>query len=602
MKPARPVLTQSPVMRWLASAAAVAAALLPAAGATAAESVLGGGELRASLRAMGLVTGQLRPGLTAATDLHLPTWQMLTLDGRNLGNSGVFASAYGFLQQQWADGPAGRGADLVHGHIGWEGLNKRVRVQAGRLSVFAGAPRYVFLDGVAAAALLPANVRLDAYAGTGVYETTTKAFEAPVFGGRLAWTPWEIGHVGVALQSLDTPVAGGGSAAARRTIGVDAALRLYEPLLLTGSYAHDLLGGRLQEARLDANYRLSKYLSVFALGELRDPLAWLPKTSIFNAFVDRNDGIAGAGFDLDTPGALTLSGGYDRYLVADDIPDGYRGYLEARLRIDQSGRYKAGLQYARLNNRQNGYDQGRLWASAKASAQVQLSCELDTYLFHKEIRGETVSLRGLASVRWLAKPGVQIGLDAQAWQNPYFTNQALAMLSLQLDEGMLARPITKVPLTLPKAASDDEEEDEEEAEEDKDEDKDKDDDADDKDGDEKDGEDKDDAKDAKKPAGAKAKSDDDEDEDDEGEEAKPAAKPAAADKKAPPAKAEPKAKDAKGEKSKAGDKKDSGDEEEDEDEEEAPAKPAPKATPLRFAGLSVTLQGWRADLRKGGER
>lgn len=598
MMPARSAKSLSCAASWLVSALAVAATLLPSGSAIAAESVLGGGEVRASLRAMGLVTGQLRPGLTAATDLHLPTWQMLTLDGRNLGNSGVFASAYGFLQQQWADGPAGRGADLVHGHIGWEGLNKRVRVQAGRLSVFAGAPRYVFLDGVAAAAHLPANLRLDAYAGTGVYETTTKAFEAPVFGGRLAWTPWEIGHVGVALQSLDTPVAGGGSAAARRTIGVDAALRLYEPLLLTGSYAHDLLGGRLQEARLDANYRLSKYLSVFALGELRDPLAWLPKTSIFNAFVDRNDGIAGAGFDLDTPGALTLSGGYDRYLVADEIPDGYRGYLEARLRIDPSGRYKAGLQYARLNNRQNGYDQGRLWASAKASAQVQLSCELDTYLFHKEIRGETVSLRGLASVRWMAKPGVQIGLDAQAWQNPYFTNQALAMVSLQLDEGMLARPIAKVPLTLPKAAA--EEDEEEEAEDDKDGDKDdeKDEDA---DKDEDKDEDKDADKDDAKGSGDKSKDKDEDDEDEEEAPAKPApaAKPAVPEKKDESAKKPEPAKKADDKKAEPGKK--SGDDDE-EDEEEAPAKPAPKSAQKRLAANQISLKGWRADLRKGGER
>lgn len=592
MMPARAAKSLSCAASWLVSMLAVAATLVPSGSAIAAESVLGGGEVRASLRAMGLVTGQLRPGLTAATDLHLPTWQMLTLDGRNLGNSGVFASAYGFLQQQWADGPAGRGADLVHGHIGWEGLNKKVRVQAGRLSVFAGAPRYVFLDGVAAAAHLPANLRLDAYAGTGVYETTTKAFEAPVFGGRLAWTPWEIGHVGVALQSLDTPVAGGGSAAARRTIGVDAALRLYEPLLLTGSYAHDLLGGRLQEARLDANYRLSKYLSVFALGELRDPLAWLPKTSIFNAFVDRNDGIAGAGFDLDTPGALTLSGGYDRYLVADEIPDGYRGYLEARLRIDPSGRYKAGLQYARLNNRQNGYDQGRLWASAKASAQVQLSCELDTYLFHKEIRGESVSLRGLASVRWMAKPGVQIGLNAQAWQNPYFTNQALAMVSLQLDEGMLARPIAKVPLTLPKAAA--EEEEEEEAEDEKDDEKDED-----ADKDEDEDEDKDADKDDAKGSGDKAKDEDDEDGEEAPAKPAPAAKPAVSQKNAESAKKAEPAKKADENKPEPG-KKAGNDEE--EDEEEAPAKPAPKFTQKRLAANQISLKGWRADLRKGGER
>jgi hypothetical protein len=300
---------------------------------------------------------------------------------------------------------------------------------------------------------------------------------------------------------------------------------------------------------------------------------------------------------LDTPGALTLSGGYDRYLVADEIPDGYRGYLEARLRIDPSGRYKAGLQYARLNNRQNGYDQGRLWASAKASAQVQLSCELDTYLFHKEIRGETVSLRGLASVRWMAKPGVQIGLDAQAWQNPYFTNQALAMVSLQLDEGMLARPITKVPLTLPKAAADEEEEEDEkdgDKDEDKDEDADKDEDKDDEKDEDKDA-DKDDAKGDAKSSGDKAKDKDEEDEDEEEAPAKPApaAKPAVSEKKAEPAK---KSDDKKAEPA----KKASDDDEEDEDE--APAKPAPKATQKSLAANQISHKGWRADLRKGGER
>lgn len=546
------------LLRLPQAQAADAPAPAPAAAPAPANAPAKAGEVRASLRAMGLVTGQLRPGLQAATDLHLPTWQLLTLDGRNVGGSGVFASAYGFLQQQWGDGPSGNSADLIHGHIGWEGLGKRVRVQLGRLSVFAGAPRYVFLDGLAASALLPANLKVDAYAGTGVYETTTKAFEAPVYGGRLAWTPWELGHIGVALQNLDTPVAGGGSAAARRTIGIDAALRLYEPLLVTGSYAHDLLGGRLQEARLDANYRLNKYLSVYTLGELRDPLAWLPKTSIFNAFVDRNDGIVGAGFDLDTPGALSLSGGYDRYLVADDLPDGYRGYLEARLRVDQNGRYKAGLQYARLNNRQNGYDQARLWATAKATESVQLSCELDSYLFFKEIRGEQASLRALAAVRWTARPGVQIGVDAQAWQNPYFTNQALAMVLLQLNESLMAKPIDRVPLTLPKSAGDKDEEEEDEGEE-KDEDKD---DAEDKDKDK--AEDKEDAEDA--------------DDKDDAKEGKPADKP----------------KEEKG-----GDK---GDEDEDDDKDgdkkDGDKKDGAKAAPTGPVGQSLVS----AVQRKGGER
>ena len=87
---------------------------------------------------MGLVTGQLRPGLEAATDLHLPTWQLLTLDGRNVGGTGVFASAYGFLQQQWADGPSGKSADLIHGHIGWEAWARRSACSSGACRCLPG--------------------------------------------------------------------------------------------------------------------------------------------------------------------------------------------------------------------------------------------------------------------------------------------------------------------------------------------------------------------------------------------------------------------------------------------------------------------------------
>lgn len=420
-------------------------------------------DVHASVRVLGLATGQMRPGSTAATDVHAPTLELLSIDARNIQGSGMFGAMYGFLAQQWGAAPSGRSADVMTGYVGWEGVDHRLRVQAGRLAVFAGAPRYVFLDGAATTVRLPGDVRVDAYAGSGLYETFEKSFSAPVYGGRVAWMPWEIGHIGIAAQGVDEQRAtGSGTEAARRTVGVDASLRAWKPLLLTGTYAHDLIGGGLQEARLDAAFRLSPHLAVHARGEVRDPLAWLPKTSIFNAFVARTDGLVGAGFDLDTPGALSVSGGYDRFLTGAGGLDGYRAFAETRLRIDPAGRYRAGLQVGRLFNGENGYDQVRVYVTAKAGSRWTITGDLDGYRFFHAIHEERLSTRALLGVRCAVVPGVVVGLDGQLWRNPYFESQAMGLLTLAVNEQtVLRRPpgIAPPPRTTSEPTADEDAED-----------------------------------------------------------------------------------------------------------------------------------------------
>ncbi len=428
------------------------------------------GDVHASVRTLGLATGVIRPGSTVATQVHAPTLELLSIDARNIQGSGLFGAMYGFLAQQWGSAWTGRSADVMTGYVGWEGMDNRVRVQAGRLAVFAGAPRYVFLDGAATTVRLPGNLRVDGYAGSGLYETFEKAFSAPVYGGRIAWMPWEIGHIGIAAQGVDEARAtGSGTEAARRTVGVDASLRAWKPLLLTGTYAHDLIGGGLQEARLDAAYRLSPHLAVHARGEVRDPLAWLPKTSIFNAFVARTDGLVGGGFDLDTPGALAVSGGYDRFLTGAGGLDGYRAFAETRLRIDPAGRYRAGLQFGRLFNGENGYNQVRLYVTAKAGMRWTLTGDLDGYQFFHAIHDETMSTRALVGVRCAVTSGVVVGLDGQLWRNPYFEAQAMGLLTLAVNEQTVLRPpppIQPPPRTTSEPTADEDEEDKEDKDDD----------------------------------------------------------------------------------------------------------------------------------------
>lgn len=396
-------------------------------------------DVHASLKTVGILTGLLRPGAVPATDTSAPGLSLLSVDARNVSGSGVFASAYGYMQHQFASGPSGHGADLMLGHLGWASKDQMIRAQVGRIAVFTGGAQYQYMDGAAVTARLPASVRVDAWYGAGLYETFNNFFKAPVYGGRVAWVPWQYGHLGVGYQAVDDlPVTGAkGDPLNRRSLAVDGSLKLLEPLTLVGVYAHDLIENRLQQARLDLAYSWDKWLVLHAKTEVRDPLAWMSKTSIFSAFLQRTDGMVGGSFDLYTPGALTLSGGYDRFIINDNGMDGYRGFVEGRVKVDEAGRYNAGVAYARLYNGDNGYDQLRLFGSAKAMERLTITADIDTYLFMRKIRDEKASIRGGLALRYAVVRGLDAGLDGQIWRNPYFDAQALGLLTLTLREGLL---------------------------------------------------------------------------------------------------------------------------------------------------------------------
>ncbi len=407
------------------------------------------GDIHASLKTIGLFTGQLRPGTTPATDTSAPGLALLSFDATNAGGTGVFASAYGYMQQQFASGPAGHAADLMLGNVGWAAKKDEIRFQVGRIAVFTGGAQYQYMDGAALIMHLPKAVRVDGYYGTGVYENFDNIFKAPTYGGRVAWTPWELGHIGVGLQAIDdVPVASSTlDYHNRRSLSVDGSLRMFDPLTAVAFYAHDLIDNRLQQARLDLNYKVKDFLILHTKAEMRDPLAWMSKTSIFQAFLQRTDGMVGGSFDLITPGALTVTGGYDRFIKSDLAVDGYRGFLEGRVKIDPAGRNRAGVQYARLFNGDNGYDQVRVFASSKVLDRLTISGDVDCYAFMRSVRGETFSVRGGASARYQVMRGLDTGLDAQIWRNPYFDAQALAMLTIAVNEGLLMAP-RAVPAAL----------------------------------------------------------------------------------------------------------------------------------------------------------
>ncbi|MBM4343235.1 MAG: hypothetical protein FJ100_07625 [Deltaproteobacteria bacterium] len=442
-------------MRFVLSAFAVlACGLLPTSPRA--------GELHGSVRSLTWGTRDLKPGAWDQTQPALPTLQHLTLRGDALGGTGLYFDGSAFAMQQLAgsgSAPTRRG-DLVYGYLGWQNAGRSARVQLGRQLVLSGAPRYTTLDGVFVDLLGPADLRVQVHGGTAVFAGFDHALKAPAVGARVQWQPALRGHVAVAIQDVS-----GLAAATRRTVGADFSARLPGETALAGSAAYDLLGRGLQDARVDLSNRPRPWLGLHLRGELRDPIAYLSADSIFQAFVQRTDGVVGAGFDVQTPGALHGSGSYERFVAGDGHLDGYRGQVDVGLRLDDRGEDRIGATLARVGNGDNGYSQARLWWRGRLRDALRPALDLDALWYFRPIRGHDQSLVATASVRWTGKAGLSAGVDAQWWSNPAFTAQALVLATVSATDDLF-RPTAPPPppLTPPKAETEDDEEDEGEGE------------------------------------------------------------------------------------------------------------------------------------------
>ena len=412
--------------------AAVAALL--AAGPARAEGEAGSG-LRATARLVTTMTRDRIPGAPGQTEWRAPTWQFLSVDGADLGH-GLSLAANGWLAQDAiaASGPARRG-NLSLGWIGWRGKDRRLDVKAGRQFVFAGGQRYALLDGVTATVQLPGSVRVEGHGGTATFAGFDRLFQAPVVGARLAWTPWLRGHVGASFQEVQHRLSGPASplTSARRSVGADASLRGGATWLGTAAWSQDLLTGRLQHARVDASWRPIAGVQGWLRGEVKDPLAWLARDSIFLAFAQRTDQVAGGGLDVQSPGALGLAGSYERH-AGEGGHSGYRARGEARLRFDRAARYRVGVAIERMTTGTDGYRQLRVWGTARPAGAVSIALDLDTYRFDQPVRGMDGSHLATLALRWTARRGVDLGLDGQLWQNPWFDRQALVLVTVSVEE------------------------------------------------------------------------------------------------------------------------------------------------------------------------
>jgi len=434
---------------WLALAAA--SLLVP--GVVRAAEEEGPGGLHFSARSVTVLTRGMAPGLQT-TDGQAPTFQLLSFYGNNINGTGIFGSGSGYLTQQLASGGlmGGRRGDVGYGYLGWaresEDRSKELRVQAGRQFLYAGAPRSVFMDGASVAGRMDL-LELQLYGGSAVLRDLDNSFQAPLYGARLAFVP-KAGHLGLAFQDI-----AGNADITRRTVGADGAVHF--PFAgrwtATGVAAYDLLGNGMQEARLDLRWQpkpIEQWLDLYVRGEARDPLAYLPRNSIFTAFVQSTDARAGGGFVLHTPGAFFCNGSYDRYHVVGQGLAGYNGQVEGGLRIDAAGNYRTGIAYSRMSNGENGFDQGRIYGRAAPAKNFTASLDLDSYWFFRDVRGTNRSLMATLALRWTATRGVTLGVDGQVWTSPYFSQQALGMASLTVTDAFFRR--TVAAQEAPKAA------------------------------------------------------------------------------------------------------------------------------------------------------
>jgi hypothetical protein len=79
-----------------------------------------------------------------------------------------------------------------------------------------------------------------------------------------------------------------------------------------------------------------------------------------------------------------------------------------------------------------------------------ISGELDGYRLLAPIRGHDTSGLAALALAWEGRRGLRLGLDGELWSNPYFTEQARAVLSVTAtDELFSRRPLLPPARPLP---------------------------------------------------------------------------------------------------------------------------------------------------------
>ncbi len=400
----------------------------------------------------GLVPGQ--PGVVARVDTAFPITLAAFLRVGAIDLPGAADSVSAEVSAWGSAGPRnGTNAD-ADVTAAWAQYKKGiVRVKLGRQVTLPGSSRFVRFDGAAVGVSL-GSLDLDGYFGW------------------VALPRWNLGRGATLLGAIDRDtikdplLMEAQNRAGQVTAGVRIGLRL--PLQTRAALAfheqHDLTGPAFRVLSADlasqplkwlgAGARLSFDLQALAVSEARvwfditalplvpvaldysfqQPSLLLPQTSVLAAFGGASWHELGAETTVRALPSLKVTARGAAQLFPGDQTGG-RGTLRAVWTPDLDGRWMLLGEVQRVLVPPSGYSQLRAGARWRAAQTVTASIDGAVFFYDVPIHGVPLSVTGIGSVEWAAKPWLRALLSATVMRTPYaaFEAQGLARVIFELD-------------------------------------------------------------------------------------------------------------------------------------------------------------------------
>ncbi len=430
--------------RTLASAglglALVVALAAPARADEPAVAGTGTGRVYGSSTTILMMREVLDPRDPSTVLYQAPFYEYVTLGGDDLGTPGFSFHVTGFggvnataakqMDQvwrgtDWTDASRFSG-DVLVGTLEYHTPKNLFYVRAGRQVLYEGAGANVMMDGVYVRVRPDIALEVSAFGGWVPYPQFDYQTGRAVYGGRVAYNPWDWGRIGVSYveerQDLE-----GESTRSRSNLGIDYDFRRWRQFELTGALVVDLIGRGLQENRTYATVNLDEGVSLTVDYGLFNPSALIPKTSIFSVF--NNSHYHALGLDVNYRGNGWMGiDGYFRWFFYGGGDNGYQAGLKPTLTFGKGKEGMVGVEAVRVKNIDNGYWEARAFGTYRPHPAVDLTANVENYFYDSEFKGYQRSHIVGITAGWEAFKGGRIQGDFLVTVNPEFAHSLTGMI------------------------------------------------------------------------------------------------------------------------------------------------------------------------------
>jgi len=360
----------------------------------------------------------LDPNDPGSQMFQAPFYEYLTLGCDDVGVKGfsVFLSGFGYahvidpVEGNRFDG------DLLLGTLSYRSPHGLLLARVGRQIIYEGAGLNTVMDGAHLQVRPGAGIQVSAFGGLVSYPSFDLSVDHPVFGGRVAFDPWDWGRVGISYaQERDDEQA------ARSNLGLDYALRGLDWMDLSGTIMFDLLQKGLQETTTTLSFYPAPGWALSADYGMFSPAGRIPRTSIFSVFTDTHYHAIGGG-------RLGVSTFFRTFLY-DDSRTGFQAGLKPVLTFTRGEfRHMAGLELSFLEGPDNGYVQARAFGMWQPLRRMELTLDVDNYIYLEKLKGYRGSHLVGATAGYEIFDGGRVQADIRTAVNPDFRHNVSGML------------------------------------------------------------------------------------------------------------------------------------------------------------------------------